>query len=89
MLRTIYCLLSFTLCCLPLNAYAFDSSDLSVGMGLLLFISIVISLICREIVCWYFKLNEVVSLLKEIRDSLNKNRRPTPYTEKQANLKIS
>ena len=39
-----------------------------VALGMLL--SLVIFLICREIVCWYFKMNEVTSLLKEIKISL-------------------
>lgn len=36
----------------------------------LILIFIVIFLICREIVCWYWKMNETVSLLTEIRDLL-------------------
>ena len=36
---------------------------LAIGVALLIF------LICREIVCWYFKLNAIVELLTEIRDS--------------------
>ena len=35
-----------------------------------LLILFVIFLVCREIACWYWKLNEIVSLLKEIRDEL-------------------
>lgn len=35
-----------------------------------LFIFLAIFLICREIVCWYWKQNEQVKLLKEIRDLL-------------------
>ena len=30
-------------------------------------------LICREIVCWYWKINEAVGLLKDIRDLLQSN----------------
>lgn len=37
-----------------------------------LLIVILIFLICRELVCWYWKLNEVVSLLRDIKESLNK-----------------
>ena len=32
-------------------------------------VSLLIFLICREIVCWYFKLNAMIELLTEIRDS--------------------
>lgn len=37
-----------------------------------LIICFIIFLICREIVCWYFKINQMVGLLKEIRDLLAK-----------------
>lgn len=40
---------------------------LAVSVTLLLF------LICRHIVCWYWKINESVGLLKEIRDELKKS----------------
>ena len=40
---------------------------LPIAIWLLVFI------ICREIVCWYFKLTQIVSLLTEIRDALKKN----------------
>lgn len=39
---------------------------IAVGFLLLLF------LVGREIVCWYFKINKMVELLEEIRDSLKK-----------------
>ena len=35
-----------------------------IGFGILIF------LLCREIVCWYWKTNVVISLLTEIRDKL-------------------
>lgn len=31
-------------------------------------IILLIFLICREITCWYFKINEGIAILKEIRD---------------------
>jgi lysine/ornithine N-monooxygenase len=34
-------------------------------------ITIVITLIFREIVCWYWKINEMLSVLKQIRDLLS------------------
>jgi hypothetical protein len=37
-----------------------------------LFAFIVIFLLCREIVCWYWKTNMMISLLTEIRDELKK-----------------
>ncbi len=39
---------------------------IAVGFLLLLF------LVGREIVCWYFKINKIVELLEEIKDSLKK-----------------
>ena len=40
--------------------------------ALLLFsvIVVVIKLVCREIVCWYFKFNQSIAILTEIRDLL-------------------
>ena len=36
-----------------------------------LLILLAIFMVCREIVCWYWKLNDVVTLLKDIKKSLN------------------
>lgn len=36
-----------------------------------LIVGIVVFLICREIVCWYWKMSDVVSLLRDIKQSLN------------------
>ncbi len=33
-------------------------------------ILILVFLICRELICWYWKINEMVSLLTDIRDLL-------------------
>jgi hypothetical protein len=33
------------------------------------FLALIIFLVCRELVCWYFKINKTVALLK-IRDPL-------------------
>ena len=43
------------------------------NLMMVVLISLVIFLICREIVCWYFKMNEVVNLLKEIKTALQNN----------------
>jgi len=32
---------------------------------------VLLFLVCREIVCWYFKLNEITSLLRQVRDRLS------------------
>lgn len=34
-------------------------------------ILVVIFLICRELMCWYWKINEMVSLLKSINEKLD------------------
>jgi hypothetical protein len=44
--------------------------DSIVNFLIALGITLVIFLIGREIVCWYFKINKTVALLEEIRDSL-------------------
>lgn len=40
------------------------------GIFLIIVISVVVFLIAREVVCWYWKINENVALLREIRDLL-------------------
>jgi hypothetical protein len=35
-----------------------------------LLVVLVIFLICREIACWYFKINKTLAVLEEIRDLL-------------------
>lgn len=39
-------------------------------------VSLVLFLICREIVCWYFKTNKIVMLLEDILFELKKNDKP-------------
>jgi len=36
----------------------------------ILVVALIIFLVFRELVCWYFKINKTVELLEEIRDSL-------------------
>ncbi|ABK17982.1 hypothetical protein [Syntrophobacter fumaroxidans] len=43
------------------------------GFMMFLLVIAVIFLICREIVCWYWKINKAMVLLTEIRDSLRGN----------------
>jgi len=43
------------------------------GFVMFLLVIAVIFLICREIVCWYWKINKAMVLLTEIRDSLRGN----------------
>lgn len=38
-------------------------------------IAIVLFLICREIVCWYWKVNRIVSLLEDIKGALGRSGR--------------
>jgi hypothetical protein len=41
---------------------------------------LVIFLVCREIVCWYWKQNEQVALLKEIRDMMAEQQGKVPVS---------
>jgi hypothetical protein len=36
-------------------------------------IVLIVFLICRELVCWYWKLNKIVTLLESIESKLTKN----------------
>jgi hypothetical protein len=49
-----------------------DNFGSNIGGGLVIFavVVIVIFLVCREIICWYWKINQNVALLTEIRDLL-------------------
>lgn len=58
----------------------------AVGFVILICISLGAFFVCREIVCWYFKMNEVTALLKEIRDFLKRNA-PVSIDEKQSRLR--
>lgn len=53
------------------------------GLIIFLIVTIVIFLICRELVCWYWKQNEQVALLKEIRDLLKQIAEPLPGSDKK------
>jgi hypothetical protein len=52
-------------------------SDFNIGLiGTFLITLLILSVIflfCRELVCWYWKVNHIVALLTEIRDLLAKN----------------
>jgi len=56
---------------------------------LVLVIIFVLFLIGRELVCWYWKINESLAVLKEIRDLLAAQQktphRPITATEREAN----
>lgn len=41
-----------------------------INLAVIIFISLIIFLICREIVCWYFKINEIVALLAAMKNLL-------------------
>lgn len=49
-----------------------DQSLNLASLGILLFILLVIFLFCREIICWYFKLNKSVELMEQILVELKK-----------------
>ena len=42
----------------------------SSGTVILALVGIVIFILVRELLCWYWKFNEMVELLREIRDRL-------------------
>ena len=52
------------------------SSTLVIAAGIMIF-TLVIFLICREIVCWYWKINNSVELMEKILIELKKaNEKP-------------
>jgi hypothetical protein len=56
-----------------MNLDYFYDNILSEKFLLLALISIIIFLIIREFNCWYWKQNEIVNLLKEIRENNRKD----------------
>ena len=68
----------------PYYSYAIDSETTFnlVLLSIILIVLILIFLICREIVCWYWKINIRVGLLTEIRDLLKDISMKTDTDEK-------
>jgi hypothetical protein len=60
---------------------------IGVGGFIALVVLVAIFLICREIFCWYWKINLRVALLTEIRDSL-KGQSPTSDPSIEAALPV-
>jgi len=44
--------------------------DFALGLIVTLFVFVGIFLVCREIMCWYWKQNKIVELLEEIKEKL-------------------
>jgi hypothetical protein len=51
-----------------------------------LIVVILFFLFCREIICWYFKINQIVDLMHEISDKLDFQSPPTVRIPKQGDL---
>ena len=68
-------ILSILIIGLPSYAHARGGCDGDFIASLLisLLVILVVFLILREVVCWYWKINETLSVLKEIRDLLKSN----------------
>lgn len=47
-----------------------DSGNLTPNILIYVVVVLVVFLICREITCWYFKINKTITVLEEIRDLL-------------------
>ena len=55
---------------LPSYAYARGEGEFIGYIAIILLVIVLILLACREIVCWYWKINEIVYLLTDIRELL-------------------
>ena len=65
--------------------------NFSVYLIVILAVSVIIFLICREIICWYFKINQrvsqqtlIIDLLKDIKTSLNQSNKQVGSQSPQA-----
>lgn len=70
---------AFVPCLACAQGYYDDSSSGISSFLIMLLVFIVIFILCRELVCWYYKINksisnqeEVIKLLKEINEKLKK-----------------
>ena len=78
----------FLMVIVPSYAYARGQGEYFGSLALIVVITVVLFLLLREIFCWYWKINERVSLLKEIRDTLQSAQRAGGYlTSNQVTLK--
>jgi uncharacterized membrane protein YcjF (UPF0283 family) len=72
----------------PSYAYAKGEGEYFAYLALIVVVIVVLFLLFRELFCWYWKINERVSLLKEIRDTLQSSQRASGYvTSSDATLK--
>ena len=58
---------------LPMNVYAYGSGEFFQNILIIFLIFAVIFFILREVMCWYWKINERISLLEDIRKLLESN----------------
>lgn len=73
-------LFTFVLTPIISNAQAYHDNSSGFGSFLItLIIAIVIFILCRELICWYYKINksisnqeEIIKLLKDINEKLKK-----------------
>lgn len=69
----------------PADARADDVGNLVATSLIVILVLLVVFLIFREFVCWYWKQNEIVGLLREIRDTqaLGKSKHQGESSEKR------
>jgi len=84
-----FTLIFISLFLLPLDAYAYGGSDFTQNRLITFLITFlilaVIFLILREIMCWYWKINESISLLNEIRNLLKNNKELSNFDNRNSN----
>lgn len=87
--KWIYLLSSiFIMVVVPSHAYARGEGEYFAYLAITVVVIVVLFLLFREIFCWYWKINERVSLLKEIRDALQSAQGAEGYvTSNQVPLK--
>jgi hypothetical protein len=65
-----YCIASALLIAIPSYAFAMNQFEPFVPMLMSFLFILVMFLVFREVVCWYWKINLRIELLTEIRDLL-------------------
>jgi len=66
----VFALLSFLCSSTPAYARSGGGSEFVGYLLVALFVIVVVLAVFREVICWYWKINQRIALMKEIRDAL-------------------
>jgi hypothetical protein len=65
-----------------MNGYGSSGEEWKIIIGIIIGL-IILFLICRELICWYYKLNRIVALLEEQNNLLKRQNRTAALSQEQ------